>query len=126
MTGQVTPKPMTFEEYLDVFWDVSDNESLTETDQLAEMEKRLTEAGISKEDQDRLAGELMRSFNNPQPKQAEMTLADYRNAVVSVGRNESIPVAEKQAHLDRLCAEWGVPAEHVAKLKQQFVKEQTK
>ncbi|MFM2433233.1 MAG: hypothetical protein RLZZ511_4447 [Cyanobacteriota bacterium] len=121
MPGQSTSKSMTFEEYLDIFWEVSDNESLAEPEREAAMAQRLNDAGVSQADQDRLAKELVMSFNNPQPAQAEMTLTDYTRAWASVGRDNSIPLAEKQAHLDQLIAGWGVPDAHVAKLKQQFV-----
>lgn len=58
---------ISFQEYLDLFWAISDDESLTEEQQNDLIGKRLDEMGISEERQAELAGEMLQAFHNPQP-----------------------------------------------------------
>jgi hypothetical protein len=60
---------MSFGEYIDIFFDVADTESLTEDAKEDALQKILKERGISEDRQRELANEMLQSWHNPQVKQ---------------------------------------------------------
>lgn len=59
---------MSFDEYADLFWSITDDESLSPDQKEAKIKSDLTARGISQLRQEELAAELVRSFLTNEPK----------------------------------------------------------
>lgn len=59
---------MSFDEYADLFWSITDDESLSPDQQEAKIASELRARGISQLRQDELAAELVSSFLTNEPK----------------------------------------------------------
>ena len=60
---------ISFQEYLDLFYDLLDGDSLSDDEFDKKLNQILTDRGIPEDRQTQLAGELVQAFHNPQPKQ---------------------------------------------------------
>ena len=66
MTTSVTNTPISFDQYVDIFFEVMENDDSEEA-QLAALDARLKALGVTKEAQDELAREFIGAFHNPNP-----------------------------------------------------------
>jgi hypothetical protein len=58
---------MTFEEYLDLVWSITEDESLSIDEQEAKIKTKMTDRGISEERQNQLGLEFLNAFVTQPP-----------------------------------------------------------
>jgi hypothetical protein len=67
MATNTTPKPISFDEYLDIFWETANTDE-TEEVQEAAMNARLDALGVTPEQRVEFDRQLGVAFHNPNPR----------------------------------------------------------